>query len=93
MAKNWVNKIRLLTGTGESRQNTEFNIGTTFDNVQYDEKNAYTLKDFVDSMKAYFQKHMFMKYGTNEPRNKAIMEWYQVQVGEVQTPDEQELNW
>lgn len=74
----WINKIRLLTGAPTARTTTEFDIGTTFDKVRYSEDNAATLKDFATIVNSFFHSYMFTKYIKNEPKNRTVVEWYEV---------------
>ena len=74
MANSWINKIKLLIDGNE----TNYDIGTTFDKVRYSESNSSTLADFSQAIKSFFSKHMFMHYTSIEPQQLTVVEWYQI---------------
>lgn len=78
---NWVDKIRLKWTKGKDDSST-YSIGSTFDNIRYSSKeDSYTLRNFFDTVKTFFNKQMHMIYQQDEPKDLKIMEWYEV------TPD------
>lgn len=84
MPNPWINKIRLTVGT-DNRTSTNFDIGTTFDKVRFSESNSYTLANFVEMIKTFFSKRMFMHYTSRNPNNNYnVVEWYEIG-GEIPT--------
>ena len=65
----------------KTRQDT-FNIGSSFDHVYYDEENDYSLMDFFNHVKDFFESDMFMIYSSQEPSsdNDNIKVWYDTTV-------------
>lgn len=98
-SSGWINKIRLLINEKISNNQTErvtreFDIGTTFDKVQYSENNGITLKDVVGRLKSYFESKMFMIYRSTEPANHNVVQWYKIERATEeanQTEDEKTL--
>lgn len=80
----WINKIRLLfNGSNNTRITQEFDIGVTFDKVQYSESNGVTLKDITNKLRNYFTSKMFMIYRSTEPLNYNVVQWYKVEPAEI----------
>lgn len=75
----WINKIFLKTGSEGNRTTTEFNIGTTFDQVYYSDNNGFTLTDLSTFLKHFFNSQMFMRYCGGEPSSQKVMEWFEVE--------------
>jgi len=75
--KSWINKIRLRSGNDPYNDN-DFEIGTTFDQVRYDNEHAYSLKDFFKTIQDFFKKQMHMHYTGGVAPAMPVMEWYQV---------------
>ena len=75
----WINKIFLKTGPEGNRTITEFNIGTTFDQVHYSDDNGFTLANLSTFLKRFFNSQMFMRYCGKEPNSYKVMEWFEVE--------------
>ena len=84
----WSNKIFLKTWPEGNRTTTEFNIGTTFDQVHYSNTNGFTLANLSNFLKKFFNSQMFMRYCGKEPASYKIMEWYEVIPADNATEDE-----
>ena len=66
--ENWINSIKYKANNSSDEK--VYKIGTTFDQVLYNQ--AYSLKDFFDEMKSFFNQPMHMIYSSDEPTNKNI---------------------
>lgn len=70
-----ITKVKAL---GES-----FGLGATFDNIFLSEEDDFTLKDFHDYIKQYFNQDMFMMYSENEPAADNVKVWYDTKEQEI----------
>jgi hypothetical protein len=68
-----VSKIRY------NQDSSEYNIGTTFDNIYLSDTNGFTLLEFFNKVKTFFSKSMFMQYGNSMPANSNVVVWYDTQ--------------
>lgn len=84
--EKWINEIDI-----DYQGNNDpilYTIGSTFENIFYDIKSTFSLKDFFDKIEKFFNKQMHMIYQQEEPKNKKIMEWYAVEPDSNPTTDE-----
>ena len=57
-------------------QEQSFDLGATFENVFLSDKDNFSLKDFHDYVKDYFNQDMFMIYSDTEPAADNVKVWY-----------------
>lgn len=83
----WINEIDLSyknsQGTTEIKK---YNLGSTFDQIFLNITSTFSLENFFNQIKAFFDKQMHMIYQSDEPADLKIMEWYQV-TPESSAPD------
>lgn len=66
--------------------NIDYSLSTVFNNIYLNSTNSYTLTNFFNAVKTFFNKQMHMIYQGAEPTNKKVMEWYAVG-GDILTDD------
>ena len=87
MADTTVNEINFKYEDNSGQQEKNYSIGTTFDKVIYGEETNgnttkfynYSLKNFFQTVKNFFNQPMHMIYRGSEPTDVNIVEWYQVE--------------
>lgn len=74
----YINQIQELNNDSNNSVKETHTIGSVFSNIFYDVETNYTLKQFFDTVKAFFIAPMHMIYQNAEPENFYIKEWYKI---------------
>lgn len=77
----YINQIQELNNDSNNSVKETHTIGSIFSNIFYDDNNKiwnYTLKQFFDTVQAFFIAPMHMIYQNAEPESFYIKEWYKI---------------
>ena len=74
---NPIFQIRQKMANGEQEWTEQFPIGSTFENVYYDNATNFTLKDFWDYVIAMASETNYVYTGNEAPQSDNVKVWYQ----------------